>query len=132
MDNSDITPNNRLHRKSSSCWNPYYRVLNDLITRTCGGFLDPEILVFNDLQKGFHHQVFTKNRKIIVICMCMHTCICMFALRDILVSHLIPKISYFENKNQLYLTELRLPGHAALTNRVCELSKRNQGLCGDN
>lgn len=54
------------------------------------GFLDQKIPVSNDFEKGFPSQVFIKTRK---------TCLYAYVY--------IPKISYFENKNQLSLIALR-------------------------
>ena len=69
------------------------------------------------------------------VCENMHMmCLCIYLYLYIYVSisHLVPKISYFKNKNQLYLTTLRLLGCATLINRVYELSKSNQDPCREN
>lgn len=61
--------------------------------------------------------------------MCLHVHLYMDGMYECIeidLFHLIPKISYFKNKNQLYLIALSLLGHASVNNRVCELSKRNQ------
>lgn len=118
-----------LHHRSCPCWSPHYIVSNDLSARTCGRLSAQKDSRVEWLrERSSHHQSFIKTRKIITVCIRMYTYVYIhiwYVCIEIHICHLIAKVSYFENKNQLYLIAPCLLGHASVINRVCELSKRN-------